>query len=184
MPDQIKKLWLHDQDYLITILPYTTLDCIKMANQSDSFQDDYTSFKSNFSNLQTYVNNIDLNPTPPMASSSSLGGVKIDGNTISIDSNGFINTVLPDATRNSKGVVQVGARLSINDGVLSADLQTIPVDSALSSSSENPVQNKVIYSALQNISAAIDLDLTSTAAILALFSDADVAYYMGDNYSL
>lgn len=64
--------------------------------------------------------------TLPVASTSVLGGVKIDGTTITIDANGVISG-------------------SAN----------ITVDSALSSTSTNPVQNKVIYEALGNIEALL-----------------------------
>lgn len=56
--------------------------------------------------------------------------------------------VLPTAAADVLGGVKVGANLSITNGVLSADAQHIDVDSALSSTSENPVQNKVINTAL------------------------------------
>ena len=60
---------------------------------------------------------------------------------------GFITSV-PVASSTVSGTVKVGSGLSINNGVLSADAQKIDVDSALSSTSVNPVQNKVINSAL------------------------------------
>ena len=60
---------------------------------------------------------------------------------------GFITSV-PVASSTVSGTVKVGSGLSINNGVLSADAQKINVDSALSSTSVNPVQNKVINSAL------------------------------------
>ena len=58
---------------------------------------------------------------------------------------GFITSV-PVASSTVSGTVKVGSGLSINNGVLSADAQKI--DSALSSTSVNPVQNKVINNAL------------------------------------
>ena len=60
---------------------------------------------------------------------------------------GFI-TSIPVASSTVSGTVKIGSGLSINNGVLSADAQKIDVDSALSSTSVNPVQNKVINSAL------------------------------------
>ena len=60
---------------------------------------------------------------------------------------GFITSV-PVASSTVSGTVKVGSRLSINNGILSADIQKIDVDSALSSTSVNPVQNKVINNAL------------------------------------
>lgn len=56
---------------------------------------------------------------------------------------------LPIASANTLGGVKIGENLSItNTGVLSADAQQIDVDSAMSTTSENPVQNKVITEAL------------------------------------
>ena len=64
--------------------------------------------------------------TLPVATTSTLGGVKIDGTSITID-----------------------------DGVISATAIPITVDSTLSSSSTNPVQNKVITVALGDIESAL-----------------------------
>ena len=58
--------------------------------------------------------------TLPVATTSTLGGVKIDGTSITID-----------------------------DGVISATATPITVDSSLSSTSTNPVQNKVITKYVQ-----------------------------------
>lgn len=56
---------------------------------------------------------------------------------------------LPTATASVLGGIKVGSNLSIDaNGVLSADAQHIDVDSAMSASSTNPVQNKVINTAL------------------------------------
>ena len=87
----------------------------------------------------------------PQATTTSFGVVKI-GTNLSIDANGFLNAasgyVLPTATATVLGGVKVGANLTITNGVLSADAQTITVDSALSTTSTNPVQNSVVTSAL------------------------------------
>ena len=64
---------------------------------------------------------------------------------------GLENYTLPKANDITLGGIKVGENLSIDaDGVLSADAQEITVDSALSDTSENPVQNKVINTALNN----------------------------------
>lgn len=61
---------------------------------------------------------------------------------------GFI-TGIPTASTTTLGGIKVGDNLSIDaNGVLSADAQPITVDSALSTSSLNPVQNSVITTAL------------------------------------
>ena len=73
----------------------------------------------------------------PTASTTVLGGVRIDGTSITIDpSNGQISAApsgytLPLATYATVGGVQIGNGLTIsNQGVLSANVQSIPVASA------------------------------------------------------
>lgn len=63
---------------------------------------------------------------------------------------GLNNYTLPTASSNTLGGVKVGNNLTITNGVLSADAQQATIDSALSSTSTNAVQNKVINSALAN----------------------------------
>jgi len=69
--------------------------------------------------------------TLPIAEAGTLGGIKI-GNTLTISETGVVNISgglyeLPTATSTVLGGVKVGARLSITAGVLSADVQTVPV---------------------------------------------------------
>lgn len=75
--------------------------------------------------------------TLPQASTTVLGGIRIDGTSITMDpSNGQISAApsgytLPFATYASVGGIQVGAGLTVsNQGVLSANVQSIPVASA------------------------------------------------------
>ena len=74
--------------------------------------------------------------TLPQASTTVLGGVRIDGTSITMDpSNGQISAApsgytLPPATYSSLGGVQIGTGLTVNNaGVLSANVQSIPVAS-------------------------------------------------------
>ena len=53
----------------------------------------------------------------PTASTSTLGGVRIDGSTITIN-NQVISAVLPQATTSTLGGVRVGSGLSVNAGLL------------------------------------------------------------------
>jgi hypothetical protein len=55
--------------------------------------------------------------TLPTASTSTLGGVRIDGSTITIN-NQVISAVLPEATTVTLGGVRVGSGLSVNAGLL------------------------------------------------------------------
>ena len=70
---------------------------------------------------------------------------------------GFL-TSIPTASSSTLGGIKVGNNLTISaDGTLSADSSSITIDSSLSSTSTNPVQNKVINDALsekQNTLAA------------------------------
>lgn len=86
----------------------------------------------------------------PIASETVLGGIKV-GTNLTIEEDGTLNAesteyTLPTASASTLGGVKVGSNLSINNGVLTAD-----VDSVLSGSSTNPVQNSVVTS---NINAA------------------------------
>lgn len=66
------------------------------------------------------------------------------------------NYVLPAATTETLGGIKVGDRLSITtDGVLSATVQETIVDSALSDTSANPVQNKVVKAELDKKVTAV-----------------------------
>ena len=71
--------------------------------------------------------------------------ITISGNTISSKDTVY---TLPTASATTLGGIKVGNNLTIENGILSANNQSITVDSALSSTSTNPVQNKVINSAL------------------------------------
>lgn len=90
----------------------------------------------------------------PIASSETLGGVKI-GDNIDIASDGTIS--VPVASADTAGVIKVGANLSIDEnGVLSGQAGgSVTIDSALSTVSTNPVQNRVITNALNSATGDI-----------------------------
>lgn len=76
---------------------------------------------------------------------------------------GFISS-LPIASASTLGAIKVGTNLSIAaDGTLSADAQSITVDSALSSTSTNPVENRVINTALGAKANTADLAEVATS---------------------
>ena len=58
---------------------------------------------------------------------------------------------LDEELSGKQNTLVAGSGISINGNVISADGSSITVDSALSSTSENPVQNKVIYQAIGDI---------------------------------
>lgn len=73
---------------------------------------------------------------------------------------GFISSI-PIADTNQLGGVKVGANLSIDaNGVLSANTQSITVDTTLSTTSTNPAQNKAITNAINGKSTVTLVDWT------------------------
>lgn len=90
----------------------------------------------------------------PIASSTTLGGVKIGAN-ISETSDGTIS--VPIASADTAGVIKVGSNLSIDEnGVLSGQAGgSVTVDSTLSTTSTNPVQNRVITSEINSTNTIV-----------------------------
>lgn len=110
----------------------------------------------------------------PIASASTLGGVKI-GDNVDIDSEGTIS--VPIASTDQAGVIKVGTNLSIDEnGVMSATGgASINVDSALSTSSTNPVQNRVITNNLNSAVGDISNLQSDISSINGEIDDIDEA---------
>ena len=70
-----------------------------------------------------------------------------------------------DATTSSKGVVKVGLRLSVSDGVLSADDQTPTVDDEFDGESANAIQNRTVAAAVAGIGARLDAILKTDSGV-------------------
>ena len=90
------------------------------------------------------------NYTLPKASASTLGGIKV-GTNLSIDSNGVLSatdTTYVAATTSADGLMSKSDKTKL-DGIEEGANKTT-VDSALSDSSTNPVQNKIIKAALDD----------------------------------
>ena len=90
----------------------------------------------------------------PIASSTTLGGIKV-GDNLTIESDGTLNAEsteyqLPTASASTLGGVKVGSNLHINNGALTAK-----VDSILSTTSSHPVQNSTITSNINTITGNI-----------------------------
>ena len=84
----------------------------------------------------------------PIASNTILGGVKV-GTNLSIDTNGVLSaedTTYGNATTTDAGLMS-GTDKKKLDGIATGATRVI-VDTALSSTSENPVQNKAVKAAL------------------------------------
>lgn len=110
--------------------------------------------KRNNTDVATFTANATTNQTANIIVPTRVSDLTNDS--------GFISTI-PTASANTLGAIKVGDNLSISsDGTLSADAQSIDVDSALSDTSENPVQNKVITNALN--AKANTSDMTSALA--------------------
>lgn len=88
------------------------------------------------------------NYTLPVATSSTLGGVK-QGENIEIAADGTISatdTIYEAATSSTDGLMSAADKTKL-DGIASG-ATAVHVDSELSNTSTNPVQNKVVYSAV------------------------------------
>lgn len=98
--------------------------------------------------LLTKLNGIEAGAnayTLPAATASALGGVKVGAN-LSVDANGEISGNYSAATTSANGLMSSTDKAKL-DGI-AAGATAVTVDSAMSSTSENPVQNKVVYTAL------------------------------------
>lgn len=112
------------------------------------------------------------NTSSTIATLTKVGDVKPDGSTITIETNGTIHSVdqTPLATALVPGSVRPdGTTTTVSNGVLSAVMPTI--DSALSDSSTNAVQNRVIKAALDDKPDSSDIptktsDLTNDSGFI------------------
>lgn len=102
-----------------------------------------------------------------------ISGVEADIPTATsqlTNDSGFLTT-LPIATSQILGGIKVGSGLSVaSDGTLSADAQHIDVDTALSTTSTNPVENRVITNALNNKANLSDIPTVPTN-VSAFYND-------------
>lgn len=105
---------------------------------------------------------------------SLISGVEEDIPTATsqlTNDSGFLTTV-PTATDQSLGGIKVGSGLSITpDGTLSADAQHINVDDSLSTTSTNPVENRVITNALNGKANTSDIPIVPSN-VSAFYNDA------------
>ena len=135
MANNIRNMWLHDEDNTYTVAPYTTLDNIKIESGGTylSFKDDYDNTKEtintnkqisddSFDAVNNRIDQIVISTEPatttsnglmskedkvkvdgvepgannyrlPLATDTSLGGVKVDGTTIELDVNDCLQVV-------------------------------------------------------------------------------------------
>ena len=87
-------------------------------------------------------------------SGGSGGSITVDSTLSPTSTNPVQNKVIYSALQGKQNKLTAGTGISINGNTISCTVSggggTVTVDSALSGTSTNPVQNKVIYSALQN----------------------------------
>lgn len=106
--------------------------------------------KTKLDGIAANANNYSL----PTASASTLGGIKV-GTNLSIDGNGVLSatdTTYEAATTTTDGLMSKIDKIKL-DGIEEGANKTI-VDSALSTSSTNPVQNKIVKAALDGKAAS------------------------------
>lgn len=90
----------------------------------------------------------------PIASATTLGGIKV-GNNLTIEEDGTLNAEsteynLPVASSSTLGGVKIGSGLTMNDAVASVN-----VDSTLDADSANPLRNSVITSNLSTLTSSV-----------------------------
>ena len=87
-------------------------------------------------------------------SGGSGGSVTVDSTMSSTSTNPVQNKVIYSALQGKQNTLTAGTGISISGNTISCTVSgsggSVTVDSALSSTSTNPVQNKVVYTALQN----------------------------------
>jgi len=87
-------------------------------------------------------------------SGGSGGSITVDSTMSPTSTNPVQNKVIYSALQGKQNTLTAGTGISINGNIISCTVSggggTVTVDSSLSSTSTNPVQNKVIYTALQN----------------------------------
>ena len=154
---------------------------------------DYTTVeKEKLANIEENANNYSL----PVASSTTLGGVKVGTNLTIVDgvlsskdttysvvsatANGLMSSTdkskldgiatnannysLPTASNSTLGGVKIGDNINNNNGTIS-----VTVDSSLSDTSTNPVQNKVINNSINSINSSIS-SISSISSTIAEMS--------------
>lgn len=113
----------------------------KVEGKGLSTEDYTTAEKTKLSGIEAGANNYSL----PTASASVLGGVKIGAN-IAVANDGTISGDYSAATTSAAGLMSAADKTKL-DGI-DPGATVVTVDSAMSTTSENPVQNKVITAAL------------------------------------
>lgn len=237
MASNAKRMWLHDENGNITVLPYTTLDNIKI--QPDLTEDNFTNFEDDYNNVKTIIannknssdtairrveNEIDQleiqvqsltedtatitsnglmskedkaklnniaeganNYSLPPASTETLGGVKVDGTTTTIDNNGVLHAAGSGGGGSIETLSDVELEELDNGQILQYDeieekwknVSIIIPDGSLSSLSDIELQNLMNNQVIQydtllgkwvNKTLEIDIQYITPEQINSLFS--------------
>ena len=113
----------------------------KVEGKGLSTEDYTTAEKTKLSGIEANANNYTL----PAATTSALGGVKV-GSNLAVDANGVISGDYSAATTSANGLMSSTDKAKL-DGIAEG-ATAVTVDSAISSTSTNPVENQAIYTAL------------------------------------
>ncbi|MBP5580284.1 MAG: hypothetical protein J6X85_00570 [Ruminococcus sp.] len=114
----------------------------KVEGKQLSTEDYTTAEKTKLAGIEAGANNYTL----PAATTSALGGVKVGANLAIDSSTGVLSGDYSAATTSAAGLMSATDKTKL-DGI-EAGATAITVDSAISSSSTNPVENQAIYTAL------------------------------------
>lgn len=114
----------------------------KVEGKGLSTEDYTTAEKTKLAGIEANANNYTL----PTATSSALGGIKVGANLAIDSSTGVLSGDYSAATTSAAGLMSATDKSKL-DGI-AAGATAVTVDSAMSSTSENPVQNKVVYTEL------------------------------------
>ena len=113
----------------------------KVEGKGLSTEDYTTAEKTKLAGIEAGANNYTL----PAATTSALGGVKV-GSNLAVDANGVISGDYSAATTSANGLMSSTDKAKL-DGIAEG-ATAVTVDSAISSTSTNPVENQAIYTAL------------------------------------
>ena len=114
----------------------------KVEGKGLSTEDYTTAEKTKLAGIEAGANNYTL----PTATANALGGVKVGANLAIDSSTGVLSGDYSAASSSAAGLMSAADKTKL-DGI-EAGATAITVDSAISSSSTNPVENQAIYTAL------------------------------------
>lgn len=114
----------------------------KVEGKGLSTEDYTTAEKTKLAGIEAGANNYTL----PTATASALGGIKVGANLAIDSTTGVLSGDYSAASSSAAGLMSAADKTKL-DGI-EAGATAITVDSAISSSSTNPVENQAIYTAL------------------------------------